>query len=75
LIAAPTRPSHFLLAILFYGLTWIAISYVFNVFGRRFGWSSWSNTPFTLSHTAVTAIFWGVGMVGLNRLLRKNETT
>ena len=67
-MAAPTKPGHFLIAILFYSLTWIVVSYVFNLLGHRFGWSFWANERFSLGKTVVTAMLWGFGMVVVNFL-------
>jgi Zn-dependent protease with chaperone function len=65
-MAAPTKPGHFLTAILFYSLTWIVVSYVFNLLGHRFGWSLWANKQFSLGETIVTGIVWSVAMVACN---------
>ncbi len=67
-MAAPTKPGHFLIAILFYALTWIVVSYVFNLLGHRFGWSFWANERFSLGKTVVMAMLWGFGMVVVNFL-------
>ena len=63
-MAAPTKPWHFLVAILFYALTWIVVRYAFNVLGNRFGWSSWMGRKFSLGEAIVTGMLWGLGMVG-----------
>jgi hypothetical protein len=65
-MAAPTKPGHFLIAILFYALTWIVVSYVFSLLGHRFGWSLWANKRFSLGETIVTGIVWSVAMVAGN---------
>jgi hypothetical protein len=66
LMAAPTKPGHFLITILFYALTWIVVSYVFSLLSHRFGWSLWVNNQFSLGHSVVTGIVWGVAMVAVN---------
>jgi hypothetical protein len=65
-MAAPTKPGHFLIAILFYALTWIVVSYVFSLLGHRFGWSLGVNKQFSLGETIVTGLFWSVAMVAGN---------
>jgi hypothetical protein len=65
LMAAPTRPWHFLVAVLFYALTWILVSYAFSVLGHRFGWSLWRD-PYSVKHTIAVGAFWSVGMVAWN---------
>jgi hypothetical protein len=65
-MAAPTKPWHFLVAVLFYALTWILVSYAFSVLGHRFGWSLWVNKQFSLGEAIVTSLFWSVAMVAGN---------
>lgn len=69
-MAAPTKPEHFLIAILFYALTWIVVSYVFSLLGHRFGWSFWANERFSLGKTVLMAMFWSFGMVLVRFLAR-----
>ena len=65
-MAAPTKPGHFLIAILFYALTWIVVTYVFSLLGHHFGWSLWVNKQFSLDDTIVTGVGWSVAMVAWN---------
>jgi hypothetical protein len=65
-MAAPTKPWHFLVAVLFYAVTWVVVGYALSVLGHRFGWSSWMDVPFSLGRTTVTGIFWSVAMVATN---------
>jgi hypothetical protein len=64
-MAEPTKPWHFLVAVLFYALTWIVVSYVFNRLGHRFGWSLWRD-PYSVKHTIAVGVLWSVGMVAWN---------
>jgi hypothetical protein len=75
-MAAPTKPWHFLIAILFYALIWIVVAYGFNLLGHRFGWSLWANKRFSLGETIVTGIVWSIAMGAYSFWrLPKRETT